>query len=355
MSVHISPNLPANVVEIGNEITQAKLNEINAGTLALQTWVSASYLTTATASSTYQTQAGMSSYATQSYVTTRGYLTDAPSNGSEYVRKNGAWSVATGGGGGGSATWGSITGTLSNQTDLTSYVTGLGYIGDAPNITGNLYVRSEGAWTQFTGVTEAPSDGANYVRNMSAWTNLSSLGYQTASDVSTYVTGLGYITSSSLTVTNIDLTGNFNGYSMGSGYYTFKFDSSANTLRMQDGTGSGITISSTGITFPDTTTLTTAPISGGVITATSSYTISQADVGKIIVMPNASGSSSIDFYGAFVAGSVFYIVNSGSTYTADINCGMSYSLNGVYSATYSISTNTMKTLVCIGSNEFYIS
>jgi len=44
MSVRISPNLPANVVEIGNEITQAKINEINAGTLALQTWVSGGYL-----------------------------------------------------------------------------------------------------------------------------------------------------------------------------------------------------------------------------------------------------------------------------------------------------------------------
>jgi len=44
MSIQISPNLPANVVEIGNEITQAKVDEINAGTLALQTWVSDDYL-----------------------------------------------------------------------------------------------------------------------------------------------------------------------------------------------------------------------------------------------------------------------------------------------------------------------
>ena len=45
---------------------------------------------------------------------------DAPSNGQEYVRKNGDWAVSSGGGGGGDATWGSITGTLSNQTDLQS-------------------------------------------------------------------------------------------------------------------------------------------------------------------------------------------------------------------------------------------
>ena len=43
---------------------------------------------------------------------------DAPSNGQEYVRKNGDWAVSSGGGGGGGATWGSITGTLSSQTDL---------------------------------------------------------------------------------------------------------------------------------------------------------------------------------------------------------------------------------------------
>jgi hypothetical protein len=260
MSVRISPNLPANVVEIGNEITQAKIDEINAGTLATQTWVSASYLTTssasttyapkasptftgtvtipsgasisgyltsATASSTYQPLSGMSSYlttasaattyapkasptftgtvtipsgasisgfATESYVTSQGYLTDAPSNGNEYVRKNAAWAIASGGGGG---VWGSITGTLTAQTDLTSYVTGL--------------------------------------------------GYQTAGNVSTYVTGLNYITSAGLSVTNIDLTGNFNGYYLGSGNYTFKWTQSTNTLRMQNGSGVGTTLGIRGL------------------------------------------------------------------------------------------------------------
>lgn len=48
MSVKISPNLPANVVEIGNEITQSKIDEINAGTLATQSWVtSQGYITSA--------------------------------------------------------------------------------------------------------------------------------------------------------------------------------------------------------------------------------------------------------------------------------------------------------------------
>ena len=46
-------------------------------------------------------------------------FTDAPSDGSQYARQNGAWAVVTGGGGGSTA-WGSITGTLSDQTDLQS-------------------------------------------------------------------------------------------------------------------------------------------------------------------------------------------------------------------------------------------
>ena len=44
-------------------------------------------------------------------------VNDAPSDNKEYARKNGAWSEVTGGGGGG-GTWGSITGTLSDQTDV---------------------------------------------------------------------------------------------------------------------------------------------------------------------------------------------------------------------------------------------
>ena len=45
---------------------------------------------------------------------------DAPSDNIEYVRKNGAWAVSSGGGGGSvsGAVWGTIAGTLSQQTDL---------------------------------------------------------------------------------------------------------------------------------------------------------------------------------------------------------------------------------------------
>lgn len=259
MSVSLSPNLPANVVEIGNEISQAKINEINAGTLALQTWVTSGFAPKAsptfTGTVTIPAGASISGYATQSYVTSQGYLTDAPNNGSEYVRKNGAWAVATGGGGGG--------------------------ISDAPS-DGNLYARQNAAWTSFTIPT--------------------------------------------LSVTNIDLTGNFNGYSMGSGFYSFKYDSTANTLRIQNGSGSGITVSSTAITFPDSTTISTAPsIAKSVYLITGTFTLALSDANNIIYADSsAGGGMSYNIYipedstTNFPVGTIItFVANSGSGSTVD--------------------------------------
>jgi len=76
------------------------------------------------------------------YVTGLGYLTDAPSDGFAYNRKDGAWEVA---GSGGSVAWGAITGTVTDQTDLVTYVTGLGYqtAGDVSTYVGaNAYPLS---------------------------------------------------------------------------------------------------------------------------------------------------------------------------------------------------------------------
>lgn len=47
-----------------------------------------------------------------------GLLSDAPADGSIYGRQDNAWVVVPTSGGGGSATWGTIGGTLANQTDL---------------------------------------------------------------------------------------------------------------------------------------------------------------------------------------------------------------------------------------------
>lgn len=78
-------------------------------TVATQEWVNLQSFLTSASLSGYATESYVTSqgYQTSSdvstYVTGLGYLTDAPSDGSEYVRKDGAWAVATGGGGGGIA------------------------------------------------------------------------------------------------------------------------------------------------------------------------------------------------------------------------------------------------------------
>jgi len=76
------------------------------------------YLTTANAASTYQTQASMSAYLTSAtaastYQPIGSYLTDAPSDGTTYGRKDGDWEAVVS-----SVSWGDVTGTLSAQTDL---------------------------------------------------------------------------------------------------------------------------------------------------------------------------------------------------------------------------------------------
>ena len=79
-------------------------------------------------------------------------VNDAPSDGSTYGRNNGAWVVA---GGGGGTAWGSITGTLSSQTDLNTALgtkanlagaqfTGKVGMGVAPDATAALKVDTNG-------------------------------------------------------------------------------------------------------------------------------------------------------------------------------------------------------------------
>ncbi len=81
---------------------------------------------------------------------------DAPSDNKEYARKNGSWSEVTGGGGGGSAEWGDITGTLSDQTDLKNALDAkadeadlgtMAAVNDASSDS-KLYGRKNGAWSE---------------------------------------------------------------------------------------------------------------------------------------------------------------------------------------------------------------
>ena len=80
---------------------------------------------------------------------------DAPSNGSEYVRKNGAWAVASGGGSG-SVFWGSISGSISSQTDLQDALdakadaANLGTMSAVNDASSNdkIYGRKNGTWVE---------------------------------------------------------------------------------------------------------------------------------------------------------------------------------------------------------------
>jgi hypothetical protein len=216
MSIRISPNLPANVVEIGNEISQAKIDEINAGTLATQTWVGTQgYLGDATGSINNDGVAyaryngswtSLNIMAEPSYGTGLVYgrkndspspsweaitagISDAPSNGSTYARKDAGWVVSTGAdpkkaianiaascfSGNSASTFfffnGSIALQLSNGSGKFSgsgqYLLGIGYPSGSPttlaltsstDANGNLIATMSFSWTSISGSAIAYSD-----------------------------------------------------------------------------------------------------------------------------------------------------------------------------------------------------
>lgn len=102
---------------------------------------------------------------------------DAPSDSKEYVRKNGAWTESSGGGGGGETlTWGAITGTLSDQTDLQNAlnakanVADLGDLSTQDTVDYQTEVTNKPTLGTMSAVNDAPSDSKEYVRKNGAWT-----------------------------------------------------------------------------------------------------------------------------------------------------------------------------------------
>ena len=103
-----------------------------------------------------------------------GFIADATSDGQTYGRNNGAWTVV----GGGSPAWGSITGTLSSQTDLQS---ALDAKYDASNP--SSFITQGTADGLYYGI----SNPSNFVDG--SYVSSALTGYATES----FVTGQGYI------------------------------------------------------------------------------------------------------------------------------------------------------------------
>jgi hypothetical protein len=122
---------------------------VTAGNLAVDL---SAYLTSATAASTYYLQtnpsgfinaSALTGYATESFVTSQGYLTDAPTDNYTYGRLNGGWAMV--------GVWGSITGTLGDQTDLATELGTKTTNNAVLNLISNLY----------TDISFGPSGGPN--------------------------------------------------------------------------------------------------------------------------------------------------------------------------------------------------
>jgi len=119
----------------------------------------------------------MSSYATHSYVSSyvsgqlTPYLQDAPSDGSQYARQNGAWTTVTGGGGGGAS-------------GIAVYDNGVTYS------TGNQVVYSDRIFYMSTYVGGAGYDPINYPYY---WTEISASSTYTPPSPAVQGVGSGYL------------------------------------------------------------------------------------------------------------------------------------------------------------------
>ena len=172
-------------------LADTAVSRTNLGLGTMATATAADYLTVSAAAagyypltgnpSSFLTASALTGYATESFVTSQGYINDAPSDGSQYARQDGAWEVVTGGGGG---SWGSITGTLSDQTDLVTELNG------KANLSGDT----------FTGfVIAPPPTSTGFVDNVVINRQFSEqfLGFNWADLISTKVNNISFSVSGS--------------------------------------------------------------------------------------------------------------------------------------------------------------
>jgi hypothetical protein len=128
---------------------------------------------------------------------------------------------------------------------------------------------------------------------------------------------------------------------MGSGYYSFKYDSTENTLRMQDGTGQGVTLGIRGLTR-------------NVVEISIGQTIGESATNAVLNV--LSGSYHIyiplDSVYNFPIGTTIHICTpGGNTVSGDLS---SVVINGVSGGSYTLPSG-ISTLIKVSADNWYVS
>jgi hypothetical protein len=145
--------------------------------------------------------------------------------------------ISASGGGGGGGTWGSIIGTVTDQTDLTTYISG--ELADVLPLAGGTMTGAINFGTGGQNIDVGTFDSGRYGSN--GISLKCAVGFELNWQAG-WLTGNQFLGTPSITPIYID-------------------SGAGSTLKVWEGTTStGVTISHTGITFPDSTTQTTAGI-----------------------------------------------------------------------------------------------
>ena len=204
--------------------------------------------------------------------TTLGLLTDAPSDGDEYVRKDGAWAVATGGGGGGSylpLAGGTMTGAIVFDGTSGQYISKGNFDTSRGGNYGISLVCSVGyefnwqaGWLTTTEQTPSTTPRPLYLDSL-AGTTLRVWNSSTSTGTEVSHTGIVLAEGANITVAE---SANHDSEMAGWGFGVQQSDDHGkgttvefNGLHTYDG-ASHTYVTPTGITFTDTTVQTTAGI-----------------------------------------------------------------------------------------------